>query len=123
MFSLFCFVFLIVIGIYDNLIGGSVSVVEVYDSMNDKWRFAESMNLNRSRVAIAVLQGRLFAIGGYNGLERLATVEHFDPETKKWRKVCSISKPRSALGLAVLNNRLYVCGGYDGFSSCDTVEM
>ena len=104
-------------------IGGSVSVVEVYDCVNDKWRVVESMSLNRSRVAVAVLQGRLYAIGGYNGLERLATVEFFDPEVKKWRRVCSISKPRSALGLAVLNNRLYVCGGYDGFASCDTVEM
>lgn len=103
--------------------GGSVSVVEVYDCVHDKWRFAESINLNRSRVAVAVLQGRLYAIGGYNGLERLSTVEYFDLETKKWRKVASISKPRSALGLAVLNNRLYVCGGYDGFASCDTVEM
>lgn len=104
-------------------LGGSVSVVEVYDCVNDKWRFAETMNLNRSRVAVAVLNGRLYTIGGYNGLERLATVEYFEPSSKRWQKVCPISKPRSALGLAVLNNRLYVCGGYDGFASCDTVEM
>jgi kelch-like protein 18 len=106
-----------------NSTGGHVSTVEVYDCISNKWRLAESMMTNRSRVAVAVLQGRLYAIGGYNGLERLHTVEVFEPETKKWKKVSSISKSRSALGSAVLNNKLYVCGGFDGFQSSDTVEM
>lgn len=106
-----------------NNTGGSVSTVEVYDCISDSWRLVESMITSRSRVAVAVLQGKLFAIGGYNGLERLSTVEIFEPEIKKWRRISSISKPRSALGSAVLNNRLYVCGGYDGFQSSDTVEV
>ncbi len=59
-------------------------------------------------MAVAVLQGKLYAIGGYNGLERLATVEVFEPDCKKWKRVASISRPRSALGSAVLNNKLYV---------------
>jgi kelch-like protein 18 len=106
-----------------NTTGGSVSTVEVYDTVEDRWRVAESMSTTRSRVAVAVLQGRLYAIGGYNGLERLAIVEVFEPETRKWKRVAPISRPRSALGSAVLNNRLYVCGGYDGYASSDTVEM
>ncbi|CAF0813231.1 unnamed protein product [Brachionus calyciflorus] len=106
-----------------NSTGGSVSTVEVYDCTSDRWRLADLMVTTRSRVAVAVLQGKLYAIGGYNGLERLSTVEVFEPDTKKWRRVASISKPRSALGSAVLNNKLYVCGGYDGFASSDTVEM
>ncbi len=106
-----------------NSSGGSISTVEVYDCIQNKWRLAESMITMRSRVAVAVLQGKLYAIGGYNGLERLSTVEVFEPDVKKWKRVSSISKPRSALGSAVLNNRLYVCGGYDGFQSSDTVEM
>ena len=106
-----------------NNTGGSVSTVEVYDCIQDKWRLAESMITTRSRVAVAVLQGKLYAIGGYNGLERLSTVEVFEPDRRVWRKVSSISKPRSALGSAVLNNKLFVCGGYDGLQSSDTVEM
>ena len=70
-----------------------------------------------------MLQGKLYAIGGYNGLERLTTVEVFEPASKKWRRVAPLSKPRSALGSAVLNNRLYVCGGYDGCQPSDQVEM
>ena len=47
-----------------NSTGGSVSTVEVYDCIQDKWRTAESMMTTRSRVAVAVLQGKLYAIGG-----------------------------------------------------------
>jgi kelch-like protein 18 len=106
-----------------NHTGGSQSTVEVYDCLMDSWRLVESMITSRSRVAVAVLQNKLFAIGGYNGLERLSTVEVFESDVKRWKKIASISKPRSALGSAVLNNRLYVCGGYDGFQSSDTVEV
>lgn len=48
-----------------NSTGGSVSTVEVYDCLQDKWRPAEAMMTTRSRVAVAVLQGKLYAIGGY----------------------------------------------------------
>jgi kelch-like protein 18 len=47
-----------------NSTGGSISTVEVYDCFQDKWRIAESMMTTRSRVAVAVLQGKLYAIGG-----------------------------------------------------------
>ena len=34
-----------------------------------------------------MMQNRLYAIGGYNGQERLNTVEVFDAVTKRWSKV------------------------------------
>lgn len=46
-----------------NNTGGSVSTVEVYDCISNTWRVVESMITSRSRVAIAVLQGKLYAIG------------------------------------------------------------
>lgn len=41
-----------------NSTGGSLSTVEVYDCLNDKWKVAESMVTSRSRVSVAVLQGK-----------------------------------------------------------------
>ena len=43
-----------------------------------RWRDAEAMSMLRSRVGVAVMKSRLYAIGGYNGTERLNTVEEFD---------------------------------------------
>ena len=57
---------------------------------------------SRSRVGVAVMQNRLYAIGGYNGQERLNTVEVFDAESKKWSKVASMNCKRSAVGAVAL---------------------
>ena len=48
------------------------------------------------------MQNRLYAIGGYNGQERLNTVEVFDAESKKWSKVASMNCKRSAVGAVAL---------------------
>lgn len=47
----------------------------------------EPMSTLRSRVGVAVMNGLLYAIGGFNGHERLRTVEVFNPETRQWREV------------------------------------
>merc|ERR1719500_1089199 len=102
--------------------GNSLSTVEVYDPILGRWRDAEAMSMLRSRVGVAVMQNRLYAIGGYNGQERLNTVEVFDAVTKRWSKVAAMNCKRSAVGAVALGNHLYVCGGFDGISSLDTVE-
>ncbi|XP_067928140.1 kelch-like protein 18 isoform X1 [Watersipora subatra] len=102
--------------------GDSVSTVEVFNPLQSRWTKSVPMRTLRSRVGVSVLNGQLYAIGGYNGAERLNTVEIFDPLDQKWKAVAPLSCPRSALGAAALDDKLYVCGGFDGISSLDTVE-
>jgi len=102
--------------------GNSLSTVEVFDPVIRRWRDAEAMSMLRSRVGVAVMKSRLYAIGGYNGTERLNTVEEFDADTKRWRKVASMKFKRSAVGAVSMGEYLYVCGGFDGTSSLNTVE-
>lgn len=71
--------------------GDSISTVEVYDPLTDRWKVAEAMKMLRSRVGVAVMKNRLYAIGGFNGQERLATVEVYDPNTKAWSKVAPMN--------------------------------
>lgn len=103
--------------------GDSMSTVECYDPITNIWNSAEDMKTVRSRVGVAVLNGRLYAIGGFDGEERLSTVEVFHQGNKKWKKVASMNCKRSALGAVAINRKLYVCGGYDGVSSLKTVEV
>lgn len=51
--------------------GDSLSTVEFYDPKKQKWEMAEAMTMLRSRVGVAVMGSKLYAIGGYNGSERL----------------------------------------------------
>ena len=116
---------------------------QVYDPIVGRWRDAEAMSMLRSRVGVAVMRNRLYAIGGYNGTDRLNTVEVFDAETKQWSKVASMNCKRrwatselvicegffmiwssnSAVGAVSVGDKLFVCGGFDGVSSLETVEQ
>lgn len=52
------------------------------------------MSTARSRVGVAVVNGLLYAIGGYDGQSRLRTVEVYNPETDTWTKVASMNTQR-----------------------------
>ncbi|XP_004449785.1 kelch-like protein 18 isoform X1 [Dasypus novemcinctus] len=102
--------------------GDSLNVVEVFDPIANHWEKCHPMTTARSRVGVAVVNGLLYAIGGYDGQLRLSTVEVYNPETDTWARVGSMNSKRSAMGTVVLDGQIYVCGGYDGNSSLNSVE-
>ncbi|XP_074260065.1 kelch-like protein 18 isoform X3 [Saimiri boliviensis] len=102
--------------------GDSLNVVEVFDPIANRWEKCRPMTTARSRVGVAVVNGLLYAIGGYDGQLRLSTVEAYNPETDTWTRVGSMNSKRSAMGTVVLDGQIYVCGGYDGNSSLSSVE-
>ena len=48
----------------------------MYDPITGRWKDAEAMSMLRSRVGVAVMKNKLFAIGGYNGSDRLGMISH-----------------------------------------------
>nr|XP_057924573.1 kelch-like protein 18 isoform X2 [Doryrhamphus excisus] len=105
-----------------NSSGDSLNVVEVFDPIGNLWERCQPMRTARSRVGVAVVNGLLYAIGGYDGQSRLSTVEVYNPETDSWTRVSSMNSQRSAMGTVVIDGHIYVCGGYDGKSSLNSVE-
>lgn len=61
--------------------------MEYYDPKMNQWNKAPAMSVLRSRLGVAVLRGKLYAFGGYNGKDRLASVEVYDPIKKEWSTV------------------------------------
>ncbi|XP_039609452.1 kelch-like protein 18 isoform X1 [Polypterus senegalus] len=102
--------------------GDSLNVVEVFDPIANRWERCQPMTTARSRVGVAVVNGLLYAIGGYDGQSRLSTVEVYNPDTDSWTQVASMNSKRSAMGTVVVGGQIYVCGGYDGSSSLISVE-
>ena len=87
------------------------------------WRQVASMLHRRCRHGVAVLRGRIFAAGGYNGCHFLSSVEVYEPSAigastggngdlglGQWTEVASLSTPRSRVALAVSGGRLYAIG-------------
>jgi hypothetical protein len=70
------------------------------------------MSMLRSRVGVGVTNGKLYAFGGFNGTERLATVEVYDPKLQKWTQGKSMTCKRSAVGVRLVEP-LYSTNKYD----------
>lgn len=90
------------------------------------------MSNSRFDFNLALVKGRLFAIGGTATAnkdrpnESFDSVECYEPITNQWTFVASMIKRRSQAACAVANGRLYVFGGYDNDlgvnAATDTVE-
>jgi kelch-like protein 18 len=60
------------------------------------------MNVMRSRVALVANAGKLWAIGGYDGVSNLSTVECYDPESNKWTFVAPMCAHEGGVGVGVV---------------------
>lgn len=71
------------------------------------------MHNQRYSAGVAVLNGKLYAVGGRDGASCLRTVECYDPNINKWIQCASMSRRRGSVGVAVVNGFLYALGGQD----------
>ena len=53
--------------------------VEKLDMESDRWVLLEPMLSRRSTLGVAVLNGELYAVGGFDGNNGLDTVEKYNP--------------------------------------------
>jgi N-acetylneuraminic acid mutarotase len=69
----------------------------------------------RGGFGVAVVNGKIYAIGGINGdNEPLNTVEEYNPVTDGWTSKTSMPTPRTGFAIAVYSNKIYVIGGSIG---------
>jgi kelch-like protein 18 len=67
-----------------------------------RWSMVAPMNVMRSRVALVSNMGKLWAIGGYDGVCNLSTVEVYDPSTDSWSFVPSMCAHEGGVGVGVI---------------------
>uniref|UniRef100_A0A673GAK1 Kelch-like protein 20 n=1 Tax=Sinocyclocheilus rhinocerous TaxID=307959 RepID=A0A673GAK1_9TELE len=89
-----------------------------YDPKENKWTRVASMSTRRLGVAVAVLGGFLYAVGGSDGTSPLNTVERYNPQENRWHTVAPMGTRRKHLGCAVYQDMIYSVGGRD-----DTTEL
>ena len=83
-----------------------------------------SMPTKRAYLASAVVDGKIYCIGGYNGSSSYSNkVEVYDPKTDTWETKANMPTGRRNLTSAVVNGKIYVIGGLDGSSYLNKVEV
>ena len=79
--------------------------VECYDPTTKQWRFVASMSRARRYVAVGVLNGLLYAVGGYDGTSVLDSVEMYDPKFDQWKSVGTMNSCRRHVAVGVLTGK------------------
>jgi len=82
----------------------------------DSWETMAEMPTARSGLGVAVVDGKIYAIGGYlsgqiNVTGHVGTNEMYDPATDTWATKEPMPTARSSFGIAVVQNKIYVIGG------------
>ena len=106
-------------GYNDEFIGDIADFLrnnEEYDPETDSWTTKASMSTRRKGLAAAVVNGKIYAIGGYNiASGHLSTNEEYNPSTNSWTTKTSMPTARQYLAAAAMNGKIYAIGG-DGSS-------
>lgn len=92
----------------------NIDANEVYDPLTDRWSEKAALPKARDHLAVAVLKGKVHAIGGRlesDFSRNLAQHDIYDPKSDKWSPAAPLPKPRSGIAAAVLKGRIYVFGG------------
>ncbi|HEY5094273.1 MAG TPA: kelch repeat-containing protein [Candidatus Eremiobacteraceae bacterium] len=88
------------------------------------WTTKAPMLTAREGLAVGVLNGILYAVGGFSSDGPLNTVEAYNPATDTWTTKTPLPSTRWQLAASVIGDRLYVVGGccdYN-FNALNTVD-
>mmetsp|Transcript_45140 Transcript_45140/g.81524 ORF Transcript_45140/g.81524 Transcript_45140/m.81524 type:complete len:429 (-) Transcript_45140:102-1388(-) len=92
-----------------------------------EWESLPNMSARRDGAVGAVLRGKIYVCGGFDGQQSLSlrSTERFDPATNSWRCLPPMLSRRAGAAAAVVAGQLYVCGGYDGaqnLAECERLD-
>jgi len=105
----------------------STFLVSPANAAEDSWVTLEPMPTARSGLGVAVVDGKIYAIGGYldqiNFSGHLSTNEMYDPANDTWATKEPMPTARNRFGIAVCQNKIYVIGGEtdDGYTGANEV--
>lgn len=97
----------------------SVGVVEEYDPAGNTWRARRPMPTPRNHATAAVVNGKIYVIGGRVGAafisagsSNIDVVEEYDPAADTWGAArAKMPSARSAMASGAWGGRIYVTGG------------
>jgi N-acetylneuraminic acid mutarotase len=96
------------------------------DTAEDTWAAKAPMQQARAGLGVAVVNGKIYAIGGSTVQTKLTCYvsggivnvnEEYNPATDTWNTRKPMPTPRAYFATAVYQKRVYCIGGFSGFSN------
>lgn len=86
----------------------------VYDERTGKWSLVAPFPVPTSHMAMTVMNGRLYALGGFDDIVHIGPQRGFyvyDPATDAWKALPPLAVPRGSVALAAVGGKLHALGG------------
>ncbi|XP_055329943.1 kelch-like protein diablo [Paramacrobiotus metropolitanus] len=105
------------------MICGSRAIMTVhrdrrYTDLDDQWWDEPRLRTPRSAAGFAALNGRVYAVGGYDTRDKIAgrsillsSVEAYDLDSHSWSAVAALPVALASVALVACDGRLYAFGG------------
>eukprot|EP00756_Hemistasia_phaeocysticola_P061788 Hpha_TRINITY_DN5195_c0_g1::TRINITY_DN5195_c0_g1_i1::g.192934::m.192934/K10455/KLHL18; kelch-like protein 18 len=100
----------------------TLSTVVKFSPLQKTWGTNCSMSVERYHCGTALVDRKVYVVGGRNASQRLCSAEVYDPVRNEWKELPPMRSVRSAPACAVYKGELYVFGGFDGEAEFHTVE-
>ena len=84
-----------------------------YDPATNRWTVKAPLPEAEAGLAVAVLNGRLYAMGGKDSFFMAKTTLMYDPATDRWTPKAELSVGRHGLAAGVAGGKIYTLGGFD----------
>ncbi|XP_051729001.1 kelch-like protein 6 isoform X2 [Ctenopharyngodon idella] len=93
--------------------GGKETLHDVwkYNASLNKWIQIEFLSTGRWRHKMAVVGGKVYVLGGFDGTQRLNSVEAYDPFHNCWTETAPLMLSVSSFSAASYDKCIYVIGG------------
>ncbi|XP_055037372.2 kelch-like protein 10 [Misgurnus anguillicaudatus] len=103
--------------------GGPTNKIEAYDVRADCWvNVTPEVDTPRAYHETVVLDGFVFCIGGFDGVNYFNSVRKFDITNQTWHEVAPMYERRCYVSVTVLDGHIYAMGGYDGNIRLNSAE-
>jgi N-acetylneuraminic acid mutarotase len=102
---------------YSNTASASVANHMVFDPSSQSWSSAAPISTARNAAGAAVVDGRLYVLGGRtpgiraNDQQSLSSMEVYTPASGQWAAAPAMPTARGSLAVVALGGRLYAMGG------------
>ncbi len=112
----------------------ATDLVEAYDPLTERWKKRASMPTKRMWVDTAVVNHKIYAIGGEvsprHGVppddQFFARIEEYNPKTDRWRKHPDMPLLRFSFSTVAIDKKIYLIGGYtreNGFKTLTSIDV
>lgn len=103
--------------------GAPTNMVETYDTRADRWVVCSVADTGpRAYHGMITVDGTIFIIGGFDGVEYFNSCRTFDPVKKLWEEAPPMNCKRCYVSVALLAGYIYAMGGFDGHVRQNSVE-